>query len=244
MAKIAGLSKCKTNMLEVIELAKQQIASNINCHNVGRIIAFDKDTQLCTVELLQIKQYNQQSYIPAPITDVPLIIYGSDEGLITPPNPVGCKCLLIFNDRNMDNFLETGEAYTPETGRMHDFTDCFALCSFKTLVNPVKDYDDNALSLIRTGKIQDIDNVSSVKLYPNLIELITSGKVRIANSKQNLAALMQSFLTACENIVCDPETGVITAASKQRFTDLKPLFNELLTAVGYTEATAGGGEYA
>lgn len=241
MAKLNQLSKGKTTALELNELTKNAVFAGLNCHNVGRIIEFDKDTQLCTVEMLQIKQFNTQSYIPAPITDVPLIILGNGGGNITLPNPVGTLCLLIFMDRNIDNFIETGEQYTPDTGRMHDFTDCIALCGFKTLVNPITDYDENAVSLLNTATVNSYTNSSSLKVYSNLIELITSGKIRIANSKQNLAGLMQSFLTACENIAVDTQTGLLTASSKQAFTDLKSQFNELLSATGYTDPTEGGG---
>lgn len=241
MAKIGQISKGTVDDLELRQLLQNKILSNVNCHNIGKITAFDKDTQLCTVELLQIKQYNTKSYIPAPITNVPLVILGGGGGNITLPNPVGTICLLIFMDRDMDNFIETGELYAPDTPRMHDFTDCIALSSFKTLVNPISDYDLNAVSLLNTATDNGYTNSSSLKVYSNLIELITSGKVRIANSKQNLAGLMQSFLTACENIVVDTETGLLTASSKQAFTDLKTSFSELLSATGYTDPTEGGG---
>lgn len=235
MAKINQLSKGRTTALELNELTKNAVFAGLNCHNVGRIIEFDKDTQLCTIEMLQIKQFNTQSYIPAPITDVPLIILGNGGGNITLPNPVGTLCLLIFMDRNIDNFIETGEQYTPDTGRMHDFTDCIALCGFKTLINPITDYDENAVSLLNSTIINEVENSSSLKVYPNLIEGLTSGKIRLANNTRSLASLMQSFLTACENIAVDTQTGLLTASSKAAFTSLKSQFAELLTDSGYSE---------
>lgn len=220
MAVINKISKAKPTQLEINQLLKTNIFSNLNCHNIGRILEFDPTTQLCTVELMQIKQFGDQAYTPAPITQVPLIILGAGNAHITMPNPVGTTCLLLFLDRNIDNFMETGEQYMPDTARMHDFTDCVALTTFKTLVNPIQDYDEQAISLLNED--------TSLKVYPDSVEVQTTGKIKLANTTQNLASLMQSFLSVCENITVDTNTGALSSASKQAFASLKTQFEELL----------------
>lgn len=228
MAVINKISKAKPTQLEINQLLKTNIFSNLNCHNIGRILEFDPTTQLCTVELMQIKQFGDQAYTPAPITQVPLIMLGAGNAHITMPNPVGTTCLLLFLDRNMDNFMETGEQYMPDTARMHDFTDCVALTTFKTLVNPIQNYDEQAISLLNEDIIDEVNHVTSLKVYPDSVEVQTTGKIKFANTTQNLATLMQSFLTACENITVDTNTGALSPASKQAFSSLKTQFEELL----------------
>lgn len=228
MAVINKISKSKPTQLEINQLLKTNIFSNLNCHNIGRILEFDPTTQLCTVELMQIKQFGDQAYTPAPITQVPLIMLGAGNAHITMPNPVGTTCLLLFLDRNMDNFMETGEQYMPDTARMHDFTDCVALTTFKTLVNPIQNYDEQAISLLNEDIIDEVNHVTSLKIYPDSVEVQTTGKIKLANTVHNLATLMQSFLTACENITVATNTGIITPESKQAFINLKTQFEELL----------------
>lgn len=227
-----------------MELSQSAIMSRLNCHNIGKIAEFDPLTQLCTVELMQVKQFNNQFINPAPITDVPLIILGSGGGHITMPNPVGTICLLLFMDRNIDAFLDTGERYMPDTTRMHDFTDCIALTTFKTLANPLQDYDERAVSILNEEIINEIKTSSYIKVYGNSIKLNVniqgeeasgasieiSDKVEIKNTTQSLAPLIQAFITACENIttVADESGGGLTPAAKQAFTDLKAKFEELL----------------
>lgn len=230
MAKISNLSKDNPTQFDINHMLKNNIFSTLNCHNIGRILEFNSVTQTCTVEVLQIKQYNAKIFKPVPITNVPLIILGTKNAGITFPNPVGTICVLIFMDRNIDNFMETEESYVPSTTRMHDFTDCIALCTFRTLVNPITDYDEDAISLVNKEIINEVENITSLKIYPNLFEVATSGKVKISNNTQNLATLIQNFLTACEGIAVDTQTGLLTASSKQSFTDLKNQFNELFTA--------------
>lgn len=147
MTKIAGISENNATLPNILYSMKTKVLSTLNCHNIGKIVEFNAAKQTCTVQMMQVKQFNNNYYDPAPITDVPLIIYGAGGGHITLPNPVGTYCLLFFMDRNIDSFLETGEQYVPETTRMHDFTDCIAITTFKTLVNPITDYDLNAVTV-------------------------------------------------------------------------------------------------
>lgn len=240
MTKIRQITKAQIDFNSVMQLSQDSIMSRLNCHNIGRIIEFDPTNQLCTVELMQIKRFNDQYITPAPLTNVPLIIYGSGGGHITMPNPVGTICILLFMDRNIDAFLETGESYVPPTTRMHDFTDCIALTTFKTLANPLTEYDEKAVTIMNEEIIEGIKNKSYIKVYGDNVQIKTiqgeatsaainvSNKINIENNLQNLAGLIQGFLAACETITIDPRTMTLTDESRQLFTNLKVQFEELL----------------
>lgn len=269
MAKIRQIEKSQINFNGVMNVAQDAIMSRLNCHNIGRIIEFDSTTQRCTVQLMQLKQFGESTITPVPITDVPLIILGAGNAHITMPNPVGTICVLLFMDRNIDDFLSTGESYAPATSRMHDFSDCVALTTFTTLVNPIENYDTEAVTIFNKELIEAVEYESYVKTYSDSIQMqvksITppenegeepvtatgellinpsnvqastsaggqvsvSSKINIQNTSQNLATLIQTFLTACENIatVADESGGTLTPAAKQAFTDLKTQFEELL----------------
>lgn len=237
MGKLAGIHKEEADLSEISQLLKDSVMSNLNCHNIGRIIEFDSTTQTCTVELMQIKQFNDQAFIPAPITQVPLIIYGSDNSYITLPNPVGSVCLLLFLDRNIDNFLETGEQYMPETSRMHDFTDAVALTTFKTLANPIENYDDNAITMYYKTIINEVIYEAVIKNAGNAINLkMTNGdnysqiniasKIKIENNNQNLYTLIGNLITAINNITIS--NNAVSSASKTALNNVKTQFGELL----------------
>ncbi len=238
------IPKEQATLLQSLTFLKNNVMANLNCHNIGRILEFDPSTQTCTVELMAIKQYNEQLIVPAPITEVPLIMLGAGGGHITMPNPVGTICLLLFLDRNMDSFMLTGEQHLPDTSRMHDFTDCVALTTFRTLANPIENYDERAISIFNEEVINELKTNSYIKVYGNSIQLKVSiegeepsganmtldDKVSISNTSQSLAPLIQAFITACENITTVPDEsgGGLTASSKQAFSDLKAKFEELL----------------
>lgn len=235
-SNIQQLSQNTPTITDILGLLKTNIFANLNCHNIGKILEFNPQTCTCTVELMQIKQFNKKFYTPVPITEVPLIIYGAGGGHITMPDPTGTICILLFMDRNIDAFLETEALYVPQTSRMHDFTDCIALTTFKTLVNPLTDYDEKAVTIMNEEIIEEVKQKSFIKVYSQQIlmqnslggQISVTDKINIQNSQQNLASLIQNFLTACESIAVTPNSGVITPASKQLFTDLKIQFGELL----------------
>ena len=219
-----------------MHMSQDAIMSRLNVHNIGRIIEFDKNTQTCTVELMILKQFNDQIITPAPITQVPLIILGSGGGHITLPNPVGTICLLLFLDRNSDNFMETGEAYAPETSRMHDFTDCVALTTFKTAINPIENYDENAITIFNDGLIEEVRKISFIKVYPNIIQIQTADsanitlndKVSISNTSQNLGTLIQSLITAIKDLTVSTATGTVMAGSIDTLDAIAEDFKELI----------------
>lgn len=236
MAEIRKPENAKINFNIAMEIAQEAIMSRLNCHNIGRILEFDSATQTCTVEMMQIKQFNEQAFIPAPITQVPLIILGAGGGHITMPNPVGTICLLLFLDRNIDNFMETGEAYVPETSRMHDFTDCIALSTFTTLANPLSNYDDEAISIFNEGLIEEVQKLSYIKVYPNIIQIQTADsanitlndKVSINNSSQNLGTLIESLITAIEGLTVNTTTGAVMQTTIDVLDGIAQDFKELI----------------
>ena len=229
------IEKAQIGFNSVMGLAQDAIMSRLNCHNIGRILEFDPQTQTATIELMQIKQFNNNLYNPAPLVGVPLIIYGAGGGHITLPDPIGTICLLFFMDRNIDAFIETEESYVPDTSRMHDFTDCVALTTFKTLVNPLTEYDEKAVTIMNEEIIEEVKQKSFIKVYSQQIlmqntlggQISVTDKINIQNTTQSLANLIQSFLAACESITT-VNGGALTSASKQAFTDLKAQFEELL----------------
>ena len=236
MAKLRGINKTQVDFNNVMEIAQDAIMSRLNVHNIGRIIEFDKNTQTCTVELMILKQFNDQIITPAPITQVPLIILGAGGGHITMPDPTGTICLLLFLDRNSDNFMETGEAYAPDTSRMHDFTDCVALTTFKTAVNPIENYDENAITIFNDGLIEEVRKISFIKIYPNIIQIQTADsanitlndKVSISNSSRNLGGLIQSLITAIKALQINTNNGKVSQGSQDTLDNIANQFKELI----------------
>lgn len=239
MAKIKGIEKHFPDFSDAISSAQEAVMARINCHNIGRIIEFNAENQTCTIQLMQLKQHGIYTHTPAPLTEVPLIIYGQGGAHITLPNPEGSICLVFFLDRNIDAFLQTGELYQPDTTRMHDFSDCVAITTFKTLTNPIQDYDTEAISIIYKKIIDEVVYNSVIKNYGNSIQLkviteentsqiVLTDKINIQNTKQNMAVLIQNLIDTIKDLTINLTNGRVTTSSQDALDVVAEDFSELL----------------
>lgn len=141
----------------------EKASSLINCHRVGKIIAFHKEDLTCDVELLETGVKPTGGNLDyAPILQLPLIIEGTDTSHLTWGNIVGCECLIHINDRDIDNWFTTGEKYTPNSTRMHSLSDGFV--TLRPFSNgKVFTYDDEAVVLEnQSSKIRVTNNTVEV----------------------------------------------------------------------------------
>lgn len=231
------LHKTQPDFNDVLNSVKNNIFSSIVCNNIGKIIEFNPDTQRAEVELMQIKEYNGNYYPNAIISDVPVIMFGSSTAQITLPDLTGTICLLITLDRNYDAFMETGEAYAPETARMHNITDCIALTTFSTLNNPIQNYDDEAISIIYKKIVNEVLYNAVIKNYGNSLllqvtndintsQIKVSDTINIQNSAQNLAVLIQTLITTIKTLTIT--NNAVSQTSRDALDSIAAQFGELL----------------
>lgn len=239
MARLEQVPKAEPTFNDLMIMAQNNIMARTNCHNIGRITEFDKDKQTCTVQLMQLKQFFDKTFAAAPITDVPLIVYGMGDGFITLPNPVGSVCLLFFMDRNIDAFLETGELYEPDNTRLHDFSDCIAITTFSTLNNPIENYDDTSITIAYKKLIDEVLYTSVIKNFGNSIQLKVStesntsqinisDKINVQNTSQSLATLIQQLITDIKSITVNTTTGALMQTSIDALEETADKFTGLL----------------
>lgn len=207
----------------LIDILKKNIMSLINCANIGKIRSFNPDTCSANIDIMQLKVNDGVEHIPTLLPDVPVIIFGGSQSRVVPPDIVGSNCLLIFMDRNIDNFLLTGEQYAPRNGRMHSYSDCVALLTLNSYIdNPIM-YDKNALTMYNKTQF--------IKVFENSIELY-SQKIKLYNDTTTLLALVNKLIDTVKGITVDTSTSnptqPITQDSIDKLEELKEDFKGLL----------------
>ncbi len=141
----------EVELKDLLQLHRKQTLQGLNCHHVATIEEFDADTQLATVKLVYKKTIFQPNaatggYDPVlvdypPIVDCPTIILGGGPAALTFPIAQGDECLVLFNDRDIDNWY-SGAANGPvATPRLHAFADAIVLVGLRSLANTLTDYD-------------------------------------------------------------------------------------------------------
>lgn len=134
------------DLVDVLEAVQETIFSSLNCHQVGVIEAFNVENQTATVSIA-LKQITNEtgqevrSYSDyAPLLEVPVIVLGGGNSRLTFPIQQGDECLLLFNDRELDNWFTNDELQAPSELRKHDFSDAIALVGLSSLQNRIQDY--------------------------------------------------------------------------------------------------------
>ena len=100
-----------------IRALKQEIFSSLHCAMPGNVESFDPETRTAVIRPA-VKQ------TPL-LRDVPVFMPVDFE--ISQGDP----CLVIFADFDTENWLETGEAGEPASGRTHSLSDAFAFVGFR-----------------------------------------------------------------------------------------------------------------
>lgn len=125
----------------------------MNCIQIGVIQAFDAEHQTATVKIALkqvstiepdgtriIKEYPQ-------ILQCPVVTLFGGVDFLSLPITVGDNCLVLFNDREIDNWLHAGNGQTPTSPRLHDIADAIAIVGIRPLTNSIVGFLTNGIRL-------------------------------------------------------------------------------------------------
>jgi hypothetical protein len=130
----------------VLEAAKRDLSVKLNCVQIGVIQSFDTSTQLATVKIAmkQVTRINDDD--TREVREYPLLLecpvitlFGGD-AFLSMPIQSGDSCVIFFNDRQIDNWLNFGDGQAPTVSRAHDISDAICLVGIRPLINPISDY--------------------------------------------------------------------------------------------------------
>lgn len=221
------------HLKDLLDLLKKDIFLNLNCHHIGTIQSFNATNQTVTATINYKKTFFQNTgvnqfkpvLLDYPLViDCPAIVMGGGSAYLTMPISAGDECLILFNDRDLDNWFQSGGGGAVATPRLHSFADGIALIGLHSLAHSIANYD-SVRATLRGGN-------AKVAVNP------TNDKVLIENNSKNLNTLLQDLITAIKNITVspgsfmaggDPVTGVSgTPVNASTFTTLASDLGDLL----------------
>ena len=182
---------------DIFEAFREEIFSNLNCHAIGKIESFDSSNQTANVSILYKRRVenddttSERVDYPA-LIGVPVIILGGGKGSLRFPISSGDECLVLFNDRDIDNWFVSGVKNPLSSDRKHSFSDAVAIVGLHSSANSLSDYDSERTELIHG------ETVVSLK-----------DKIRIKNQTQSLFTIIDGLFEQLNALV--PDTGIPTA---------------------------------
>jgi len=130
----------------VLNDLKLDILKSINCVQVGIVQSFDSADQTASVRLvikkvLSINKDGTRVLQERPVLlKVPAIILSGGQAGLTFPITTGDECVVLFNDREIDNWFISGDVRAPSTVRTHDLSDGIALVGLRSIANSLSEY--------------------------------------------------------------------------------------------------------
>lgn len=158
------------NLAEFLARRMRDISSTINCHTVGEIVSFDPVNQTAVVQIKFLKvlrgvnpignsgQSSDEVVSYPQLVDVPVLILQGGGGSLTFPITPGDTGIVMFCDRDMDNWFNAGLMTVPNSNRIHDINDAVILIGINNLLTPIANYDpDNVVLQYPNGEVKIID---------------------------------------------------------------------------------------
>ena len=136
---------------------KKDIYLGLNCHAIATVQSFDSSNQTVVATINYTKTFLQrntetgtyekvQTDYPI-LLDVPVVVIRGGQAGLTMPILKGDQCLILFNDRSIDQWFQSGQVGPVASSRLHDLSDGIALVGLSNLNNPIQNYDSTRASL-------------------------------------------------------------------------------------------------
>lgn len=173
------------SLRDVLNLLRDEIMLSLNCHAVGVIQEFNAEKQLASVSIGYKKSFQDSSgKITAAdypvLLDCPVVVMRGGKGGLTFPIAPGDSCLILFNDRDMDTWINSGQVTVPSTARKHSIADAIAIVGISNGLTQIAEYE-----------------ADRVRLYHDAVSLELKGqKAKLANDTASLYDILNSLSTA------------------------------------------------
>lgn len=137
-------------LIDVLNLLRKDVMLGLSAHHVGTIESFDAEKQTARVTVAYKKTFYEpnsvtgtydETYKEYPILiDCPVIVLSGGKGSLRFPITAGDDCLMLFNDRDIDNWFSGNYDAAPKSLRLHSLSDGFALVGLHNSTKPLKLY--------------------------------------------------------------------------------------------------------
>ncbi len=154
-------------VIEGLEVALDALAARLWCALPGTVLSYDAVKGTCQVQPTiqgQIRNPNgTHDYVNLPVLqDVPVIYMGGGPFVATFPIQVGDEALVIFADRCIDYWWQSGGIQIPFEPRMHDLSDGFALIGPRSLARSIPNVSTTNAQL-RSARRSDLSRTDAIR---------------------------------------------------------------------------------
>jgi hypothetical protein len=123
--------------------------------------------------------------------------FGANRGF-TFPVAAGDPCLVLFHDRDMDNWFVSGGAAAPNSIRMHSLSDGLVIVGFRSIATPIGNFDEDAVVMRNRGAKIRCYNNEDIRLNAgggrSAVEM--ADKIKLLTASGSLNTVFSAIITA------------------------------------------------
>lgn len=218
---------------DALALLRKDVMLSLNCHAIGTIQDFDITDQTATATINYPKTYfepdEQGIYQPVLVNypvllDCPAIVLGGGSGALTFPIQKGDECLVLFNDRDLDNWFQGGTGAAVATPRLHSFSDALILVGLRSLPNVLSKYDPKRAALRGGAAVVGANTANNKVLISNATPSVNPSTGDLTYASTLLTAI-QALVSAINGmtIIAPPGGGTCSIVPISTPTDFGDL---------------------
>jgi len=162
-------------LTDLIRTALDSSLSDVHTCMPGVIESFNESTQTAKVNLSIRRVKNTRTsegsrYVNIPpVINVPVVYPSAGGYSITFPVTSGDEVLVVFSERAIDTWLQSGGVQNPLDRRKHEYTDAIAVIGLHSNTKAISSYATDALE-IRTN-----DGNTYISVKPNEVKIDIGG---------------------------------------------------------------------
>jgi hypothetical protein len=179
------------SLRDLLDGLKYEIFRDLNCARPGVIQSFNAALQEATVQIaiqqvVAISPTGVQTIQSYPVlASVPVYFPSGGGFTLTFPVSPGDECLVIFNDRQIDNWLTSGAGNAPSVPRLHDLSDGVALVGLRNNTRALGGVSTN------TAQLRSDDGTTYVEVAGGgIVNVVAPTQINLNSPIVNIAGVI------------------------------------------------------
>ncbi|EOX9201030.1 Gp138 family membrane-puncturing spike protein [Yersinia enterocolitica] len=166
------------DLSQVLKVASDTLSASLRVAIPGIVQSFDADSVTCDIQIGIKGESGGESTNLSVLTSVPVVFPRGGGVTMTFPIKAGDECLLVFGDRCIDFWHQSGDIQETVDERQHDLSDAFAIIGPQSQANKISGISTSA------AQFRSDDGGAYVEINPadHTITVQTSGRL-IANAQ-------------------------------------------------------------
>jgi hypothetical protein len=237
------------SLRDLFDSFKREIMLSMFCVRIGEIVSFDGATRTATIQLQQKKVLPDGTEVSQPqLLNCPVVFMLGGGAMLEMPVAEGDQCVVLFCDRDIEPWFNTGAEAVPMTPRAHSIADGIALMGViptNSTVYPDSVSGSQVLLKFGSNNVKLTSAVSELRFGSNVNLSLSSsdarlnnngayysaasGKLKMANATTTLLTVMDAFIDVLVTLSTVPGGGPLNAGSIAALNAFKTTFASLLS---------------